>query len=246
MRGIGNITDNSTDKSDGSEVFGFTNYWKSRTYGTTDFEARSLQEKGKKVNGSDGFFYRFVKNNVESMLLNTFDGSNENGLYLGRTGYQKNVSQGSLGLFISSMGHVIKSFFANGLTIRTADDKDAITFKDGRFTGNPGKSQTVPVTANVGVQQTFTLTGYNDKNTAYLAYIRVAGSSFENRRTLMVNAQGFGAAGSATQLSTHYQLNAAGVSVDSVTVDTNGSLVVAVTTDRALTIEYRAIGIGNF
>lgn len=246
MRGIGGFTDNTADRVEGEEVFACTNYFKSRPYGTSGFNASALQEKSKKVNGSDGFFYRFSKSNVESVVLNTFDGSNENGLYLGRTGYQKNTTFGTLGMFLSSLGHTIKSFYANGLSIKTADDQTAMTFKDGRFTGSPAIRQTVAVPANTGVQQTFTLTGYNNSNTFFLVGLRVKGSNFENRRTLMANNQGFGAAGSATQLSSHYNLNATGVSIDSVTVDSSGNIVVAVTTDRALTIEYSAMGISNF
>ncbi|WP_374187577.1 hypothetical protein ACEPPU_05650 [Priestia aryabhattai] len=246
FQGIGGLVNNTIDRDNGQEVFASNNYWKERMYGNTNFNTSALQEKNQKYNGSDGFFYRFYKNNVESILLNTYSGSNENGFYLGSTGYRKHVENGNLGLFLSSLGNTIKSFFQSGLSIKTADDQTAITFKNGRFTGNPGKSQTVAVTANEGVKQAFTFSGYGNRDVFYLASLRISGSNFESRKTYIVNHNGFGSQGSLTQLSSHLNLPASGVSIDSISVDKNGNVVVILTTNRNLTIDFKAMGIGAF
>ncbi|MFS8601886.1 hypothetical protein LRO89_04705 [Priestia megaterium] len=246
FQGIGGFVNNTINRDDGQEVFAFNNYWKERIYGNTNFNTSALQEKNQKYNGSDGFFYRFYKSNVESILLNTYSGSSENGFYIGSTGYRKNVEAGNLGLFLSSLGHTIKSFFQNGLSIKTADDQTAITFRNGRFTGNPGKGQTVLVTANENVKQIFTFVGYSNRDIFYLASLRISGANFESRKTYIVNHDGFGNQGSLTQLSSHLNLPAFGVTIDSVSVDKNGNLVVALITNRNLTIDFKAMGIGAF
>lgn len=246
LQGIGGLVNNTVNRDDGQEVFACNNYWKIRKYGETDFNTAALQEKNQKYNGSDGFFYRFYKNNVESVVLNTYSGSNENGFYLGSTDYKKSVESGSVGLFLSSLGHTIKSFFQNGLSIKTADNQIAITFKDGRFTGNPGKSQIISVVAKEDEKQTFTFIGYSNRDIFYLASLRISGSNFELRKTYIVNHDGFGKQGSLTPLSSHLNLPAQGVSVDSVIVDVNGNVVVTLTTNRNLTIDFKAMGIGAF
>lgn len=81
LQGIGGLINNTINRYNGQEVFACNNYWKVREYGNTDFNTSALQEKNQKYNESYGFFYRFYKNNVESIVLNTYSGSNENSFY---------------------------------------------------------------------------------------------------------------------------------------------------------------------
>lgn len=122
----------------------------------------------------------------------------------------------------------------------------SIKTADGRFTGNPGKSQITSVTANEGVKQTFTFIGYGSRDIFYLASLRVSEANFESRKTYIVNHDSFGKQGSIIELSSHLNLPAHGVSVDFITVYVKDNVVVTLTTNRILTIDFKAIGIRAF
>jgi hypothetical protein len=115
LRGIGGINDNTVHPT--SKVFACDNYWKVIDYSNTGMQAGALPSQNTSYNGPTGFFQSMVKHDVQSVVLNTYSGSEENGLYLGRSGFQQNESTATMGLFLAGSGNLIKSYHQDGALI---------------------------------------------------------------------------------------------------------------------------------
>jgi hypothetical protein len=114
------INDQTTPQRPWEQVIACDNYWKSTPYADSGMTAGPLKSPNDSMQGPLGFFQSLRKHNVESVVLNTYSGADENGLYLGRSGYQKNEEAARLGLFLSGKGDKIKSFHDRPLIVESA------------------------------------------------------------------------------------------------------------------------------
>ncbi len=126
------INDQTTPQRPWEKVIACDNYWKSVPYANTDMKAGPISSHNKSLHGPLGFFQSLTKRNVESVLVNTYSGSSENGFYLGRSGYQKDETEAELGLFLSGRGDKIKSYYERPLSLENAK---GINFRIGESKG---------------------------------------------------------------------------------------------------------------
>lgn len=133
LRGIGGIND-ETSLAGASYQRGFacTNYWKSVPYGTSGLSAGPLHWPDSAYNGSAGQILSLTKPDVGAIVINTYNNSEENGLYLGRTGWQQDESAATLGMFLSSSGAVIKTYNPAGMAVVTHDNQVALRVVEGK------------------------------------------------------------------------------------------------------------------
>ena len=122
LRGIPpNGFKDETQRTNGWEkVVACDNYWKPAPYADSGMNAGPLDAPTNAFNGPTGFFQSLKKGEVTSVLLNTYNGSGANGLYLGRSGFQQGEAEAKLGLFISGGGDKIKSYHPQPLAIENA------------------------------------------------------------------------------------------------------------------------------
>ena len=132
FRGIRGVNDQTKSREPWQQVFACTNYWKPKPYQDTDMKAGPMNAANNSYNGELGFFQALRKDGVESVVLNTYRGSEENGLYLGRSGFQQRTEEATLGLFLSAAGDKIKSYHSQPLVI---ENPEGIEFRIGETKG---------------------------------------------------------------------------------------------------------------
>ncbi len=118
LRGIppDGFVDETVSVNDWVKVFACNNYWKPEPYPMAGM-AGPMNAPNTSYNGQTGFFQSIKKEHVESVVLNTYNGSEDNGLYLGRSGFQQKLSEAQLGFFLSGSGRTIRSYSQNPLSI---------------------------------------------------------------------------------------------------------------------------------
>ncbi|WKN33473.1 glycosyl hydrolase family 28-related protein [Porifericola rhodea] len=153
IRGRGTPNNGLVDKTvpprPWEKVFACDNYWKKEKYADSEMSAGPINSPNSSFNGPFGFFQSLTKKNVESVVLNTYAGSSENGLYLGRSRFKQEVNQANLGLFLSGQGDKIQSYHRDYLNIES----------------NKGLSITAGSTTGFKITSGFIRTSGGSKNT---------------------------------------------------------------------------------
>lgn len=248
LTGIGGINDETSVKTNGEKIISCDNY---KTTINHEIVGRITSiHTGKQYNGVNAGIYGVSNDNEKSFLMNGFKYSDNSKLYLGETSYNCDLDKFNPGLHFTLNGKEIKTYSDNGLTIKDKDGNSCANFNNGKLsvnaiTGNTGNHNKITISASSQVQ-TITLTGgIKSSEIICLASVVIKGSNYEQRMLYSVNHNGYGNNGTCTKLSTHYTLNASGVEIKSITVDTNGNLVISILTDRDLTFitKYQGIGI---
>ena len=134
FRGIpsNGVSDETKRSKDWEKVFACTNYWKPSPYASSGMKAGPLDAHNNSFNGPVGFFQSLKKKEVTSVVLNTYNGSPSNGLYLGRSGFQQSEEKAKLGLFLSGSGDRIKSYHRQPLAI---ENPQGVEFRVGGTRG---------------------------------------------------------------------------------------------------------------
>jgi hypothetical protein len=152
LRGIGGINDEtSIAGATYQRGFACTNYWKSVPYGASGLNAGPLHWPDSAYNGSAGQILSLTKPDVGSIVINTYNNSEENGLYLGRTGWQQDESAATLGMFLSSSGSVIKTYNPAGMAMVTSDNQVALRVVEGKVAIGDG----MPISKFLGTTTTW-------------------------------------------------------------------------------------------
>lgn len=110
-----------------------------------------------------------------------------------------------------------------------------------RYDNNFNRVERKSLTANAGVTQTTTFTGYKNADAPYIASIRVYGAGFEYRRLMWCWYTGATynlVAGN--EIAAFPETTKTGVTITSRWVDTNGNFGINIQTDIPLTLEYKA------
>jgi hypothetical protein len=141
IQGVGGVNDQAiVAAAPHQRSIACTNYWKSVAYGTTGMTAAPIPSANGAYNGSAGQILSGTKENVSSIIINTYSGSDENGLYLGQTGWQQDESGGIIGTFLASSGSTLKTYNPSGLSIITSDNNVALRLVEGKITIGDGAS----------------------------------------------------------------------------------------------------------
>ena len=248
LNGIGGINDQTTPKSNGEKIVSCDNYKKPITHETVG-KIISMYT-GCQPSGTNVGMFGVTNNNEKSFLINGYDYGNNSKFYLGQTPYNCDLDRLNIGLHFTLNGNELKTYSNNGLTIKDKDGNSCGNFNNGKLnvnaiTGNVGNHSRITISESSEIQ-TVTLTGgIQSSETICLASVIIKGSNYEQRMLYSVNHDGYGKNGTCTKLATHYTLNASGVEIKSITVDTIGNLVISILTNRALTFitKYQGIGI---
>ena len=147
-------------------------------------------------------------------------------------------------MYISLNGSAMRTFYVNGLSIFDSQGNRCANFNNGKISAKVGSHNTISVP--VGSNQNITLTGAKeDSSCISLLSVKIKGANFEYTKLFATNHQGYGGNGSYKELSSHYVLASSGVSINSISVNTRGNLVMNITTDRTLDITYKYQVIGE-
>lgn len=114
------VVDETERSKNWEKVFACNNYWKPSPYADSGMKAGPLDAHDNSFNGPVGFFQSLKKNEVASVVLNTFNASGANGLYLGRSGFQQPEEAAKMGMFLSGAGDKITSYHTQPLAIENA------------------------------------------------------------------------------------------------------------------------------
>lgn len=117
FQGLGKVDDATAPRQKWTKVFACDNYWKKSEYGSSGLLAGPMTGQNRCDNGPLGFFQSLTRKDVNSVLLNTYDNSPDNGFYLGTSGFQKAESEADLGMFLAGDGSRIKTWNKRGLTV---------------------------------------------------------------------------------------------------------------------------------
>lgn len=255
LMGIGTLLDISTAVvGSGSEML-LDNYFKPQTPTNSNLAAlgitslAALSKMNPSVNGFHPNILRFTGPNIEGVAVDVYGGgTSSNGLALIGTGFQGALQDATL---YHLLGKSDWRTFNSALRIMV-NGEPATQFQlnsSGLHSGKMGRQFSGVVSANAGVQQTITTTGYGSASVIQTASLVIVGSNYEWRGLVTINHNGYGGNGTVALLATHYVLNSAGVSFNSATglsVDSSGNLKVTLTTDRNLTVTVKTVGIGDY
>lgn len=248
LNGIGGINDQTPIKSNGEKIISCNNYKKNINHKLIG--KIGSMHLGHQTSGVNPGIYSVNNDNEQSFLINGFDYGNNSKLYLGVTPYNCDLDNFNPGLHLSLNGDELKTYNDNGLTIKDKNGSPCANFNNGKLivngiSGNIGNHNEITIQASSHMQ-TVTLTGgISSGDIICLASVIIRGSHYEQRMLYSVNHNGYGSEGTCTKIATHYTLNADGVELESVSVNTNGDLVIKILTDRRLVFitKYQGIGI---
>ena len=244
ITGIGSFTDATTRYPERSMAC--DNYIQTNTHNTLGYSISSMYSNDGQYQTTDVGLYALTGTNVKSTLLTGYKYGNNATLYLGEVGYKKSVKDSSIGLAMTYSGSSIKTYNSSGLDIITSDNNTALSVKNGRFGGNPGKYTSLQV--EIGDSQTITLNdiNYENSNLFFIITIRITGDNFEYRKIYAANHQGFGGNGVLTELASGYMYDDTddNVKINSVSLDSSANLKIDLDTDRVLDIYAYSNGVG--
>jgi len=196
-------------------------------------------------NGDYPAVFRISGSNIDSVGISTYSAS-ANSVYLGSVGFGQTLEAFTPWFkFNTSNGSVLQGYATDYYLCDSTGTSNQLRLKGGRVGGNIGRSQTYSVTANAGVAQNISTITNADKTKLSMVYFTIGGSNFEKRYLLAINNNGYGSSGYVNTLATIWELGVAGVTGPTFSVNSNGTLVVAITTDRNLTITCQEIGLGG-